>query len=102
MNRPFAIVVAALALLPSGAQAQLERPTTPSAVFQLADRQDWLLRVTSTSGAVVEGTVQSVSDDAVDLEGGRVAIASVARIERGDAVGGERLNIFSAALEHSR
>jgi hypothetical protein len=87
MRRLILPVIVALALAPTCVQAQLDSPTSPHAVLQLADRQDWLVRVTSSSGATIEGGVQELDADAVRLDGGRIALSDVARVDRGEQVG---------------
>ena len=77
-----------LLLLPTALSAQIDVPTSPHAVFQMAERQDWVLRVTTGNGATVEGRVREVSADGVRLEGGRVRHGDVTRIERGERAGG--------------
>jgi hypothetical protein len=83
-------VVALLALLcgPTPAQAQRDTPSSPLAVFELADRQDWLLRTTLEDGGVVSGRVRDIDGTVVRLEGGRFDVADVASVERGERTGG--------------
>ena len=87
MNRLLAALVL-LAAMPVTAQAQVDVPTSPYAVFQMAERQGWTLRVTSNSGATVEGEVVALDQEAVDIGAQRIALADVARVDRGHRVGG--------------
>lgn len=82
------LAIAALLMVPPAAAAQLDRPTSPHAVFEMAERQDWVLRVTAVDGSTVEGRVREVDEASVRLEGGRVQLADAARVERGERVGG--------------
>lgn len=80
--KPALLTVLLLALLPGAAGAQLDTPTSPLPVFQLAERHDWLLRVTLEDGGVVEGRVREITDDAVRLEDGAFAVANVDGVAR--------------------
>ena len=75
--------ICALVVVAGAAPLQAQSPTSPTAVFEMADRQDWLLRVELENGQVVEGRVRDIQPDEVRLEGGRFRTADVIVIERG-------------------
>ena len=82
-------LVAAILLLtsfaaPGPANAQEEAHTSSLPVFEMADRQDWVLRVGLSNGTVVEGRVRDIDGTSVRLEGGRFDVADVETIERAE------------------
>ena len=62
--------------------AQLDTPTSPLPLFEMADRQDWVLRTTLADGHMVEGRVRDIDGTSIRLEGGRFDVADVASIDR--------------------
>ena len=78
----------ATVLIPTGAVAQVAVPTSPYEVFRLADRQGWVLRVTAADGSHLDGRVREVGPETVRLERGRVRLAEVRLVERGERIGG--------------
>ncbi|HEX6589754.1 MAG TPA: hypothetical protein VF039_12080 [Longimicrobiales bacterium] len=71
-----------IALVPAEGRAQLDTPTSPLPVFQLAERHDWTLRVSLEDGSVVEGRVRQIDGDAIRLDDARFAAADVDAVDR--------------------
>lgn len=87
--RRLTAAVALLAMFASATpvRAQLDTPTSPLPVFEMADRQDWVLRTTLADGTVVTGRVRDIDGTSVRLEGGRFDVADVVTIDRGERSG---------------
>lgn len=87
-SSPVAMVsLAASAILAFAATplaAQDPDPFGPLAVFQMAHRQDWVLRASSGSGGAVVGRVLEVDATSARLEGGSVRFAELVLLERGE------------------
>ncbi|HUF11794.1 MAG TPA: hypothetical protein VMN78_01690 [Longimicrobiales bacterium] len=83
-----AVVSAASLLGAAGVEAQEPNPFSPIAVFQMADRQDWLIRASLRGGEAVVGRVRDIDDVGARLEGGSVRFRDVALLERGERQGG--------------
>ena len=79
---PRVLPVLLLALLATPARAQLDTPTSPLPVFQLAERHDWMLRVLLDDGGIVQGRVREIAGDVIRLDGARFAAADVDAVAR--------------------
>ena len=80
-----AIACAALLALfvpATAARAQLDTPTSPLPLFQMADRHDWVVRTTLADGSIVEGRVRDIDGTSIRLEGGRFDVADVTAVDR--------------------
>jgi hypothetical protein len=82
-----AIVLAGLALavgllVPSALAGQNDSPTSPLPVFELAERQEWVLRVTLARGGTVEGRVTEIVQDRIRLDGATFRAPDVAYVAR--------------------
>ena len=75
-------------------------PFSPLAVFQMAERQEWLVRVWSAGGGSVVGRVLEADGASVRLEGGVVRLSDVTLVERGEpkASGAIRGAVIGGAL----
>ena len=82
------LLCAAPLLVAAPLAAQEPDPFGPLAVFQLAERQDWLMRATLANGSEVVGRVREVDGAGARLEGGRVQYAELVLLERGERRGG--------------
>ena len=76
------ISVAVLLGTAAPAAGQLDTPTSPLPVFELADRHDWVLRVALLSGEIVTGRVVELSTTQVRLDEATFAVRDVSAVQR--------------------
>ena len=74
----------AVPLLAAPLSAQEPDPFGPLAVFQMADRQEWVMRASLSNGAILVGRVRNVDAVSAQLDEGRVRFADLVLLERGE------------------